>query len=169
MAGAGGAWKPHLQCCFSVGVERLPVKAGGRTLPGPQACPGLCFSRSRLVPLRFDLGFEEPQLADGSRSISRSLPRPFQFHWNLRLDFLMTGELSNRPEQGRRQPCEAMCKIDISTSLRTYEGSGRAASQRPVINFPSNACGACQPRSHLHWPFQKAVSSPSKCPENQMS
>lgn len=84
---------------------------------------GLC-SHCSVAPdpvlhsLSSSLRFEELQLADGSRSVSQRLP--LQCRWNQRLDFLMTEELSNRPEQCRGQPCEAMCKIDISTSLITY-------------------------------------------------
>lgn len=48
------------------------------------------------------------------------LPPPPPTRWTQRLDFLMTEELSNGPEQGRGQPSEAKCKIDISTSLITY-------------------------------------------------
>lgn len=102
-----------------------PGPEGGRhpTLKtrGPCSCEPSPGSHHLLRPLSCSLGSEEPQLADGLGSVSQCPPpRPLRCRWNQRLDFLMTQELSNRPEQGRRQPCEAMCKIDISTSLITY-------------------------------------------------
>lgn len=72
---------------------------------------GLCSHRSVapdpvLHSLSSSLRFEELQLADGSRSVSQRLP--LQCHWNQRLDFLMTEELSNslsRAAGSRVKPC----------------------------------------------------------------
>lgn len=118
---AGGAWKSHLRCCVSPSGFGKGVTHGWREDGHPDPKPAWALLLQELLDsLAFHSGLEEPQLADGSKSISLHLTRSLQFHWNQRLDFLMTEELSNRSEQGRRQLCEAMCKIHISTSLVTY-------------------------------------------------
>lgn len=118
---AGGAWKSHLRCRVSPSGFGKGVTHGWREDGHLDPEPARALLLQELLDSRsFHSGLGEPQLADGSRSISLRLTRSLQFHWNQRLDFLMTEELSNRSEQGRRQLCEAMCKIDISTSLVTY-------------------------------------------------